>query len=1294
MASSSALVTINNVKYSVGEAYSDTTLNQFLRKTLGLTGTKVLCREGGCGVCVVYVEEPDPNQPGSTIKRSINSCLCPILSCDGWNITTVEGTGNQKKPSQLQQQLTSHNGTQCGYCTPGMVMNMHALTKMSEGQKLTEQTVENSFDGNICRCTGYRPILDAFKTFAHDSKSKLLDLEDVGLSLQICPKNGSPCSGRCHHEHDSITEVLPTHDLGASSSWYRPKSLAELYTLLEGPLKGKKVFLVAGHTSVGVYDDGPCDALVDTKKIVELTQITTDATEGVTVGANVSLTHLIQVLREPAAKNPAQYHYMDVLADHISKVASVPIRNAASWTGNLMLKRAHNEFPSDVFLCFELAEAVITIGNKDGTSSVSPSQLLTTNFDDPKQVILKATFHPKPSNVLYRTYKIMPRSQNSHALVNAGFRAEVDSYQTGKRIIRSIALIFGNINPSFIYAIHTQKFLIEADMADPAVLQGALGRLRNELQPKAYPAEPSLEYRTNLACALFYKFALEILGDVADQRYRSAVGQLVRPLSSGQQDYPTEPKNYPLTLPIPKLESVVQCTGQAKYISDMDSSTMLHAAFVLSEQGSADITQIDSTNALKVNGVVRVITSIDIPGSNNFVAPPGVAEELLASRQVVFAGQPVAIVVATSQVAAENGAKQVKAVYANVKTPILTCQDAIQAKSFYPAIDDLKVGDAEAAIASAPHQVKGSMELGGQMHFYMETQVAVCTPTEDGMDVEAGTQWVDAVQDGVAQVLAMNKSSINVSCKRVGGAYGGKITRNTWIAASAALAAQLTGRQVKMHLSFWDNAKLVGKRNPYHTEYHAGFDADGKLQGVYINAYVDCGAAPNDNPISGLGTWGDNAYFCPNWKFSMTACKTNTPPNTWTRAPGSTEAIYFIEHVMEHIAKFLNKPSIDVKYLNLFKNGDKCITGQTIDNCNLTDLTQQFLKNVEYQKRFNAVQIFNKESRWRKKGISVTPMKYGVVWNSNLYNCFVTIFHNGGAVAVAHGGSEIGQGINTKVAQAVAYELGISMELISIKPNMSLTNANATSTGGSVTSELVTLAALDCCKQLLSRINPTRQAMQGKSWPEVIEKCFTDGMDLTARSWVAPKTDVAPIYYNTWGVTCTEVEIDVLTGEHQILRLDVLHDCGESMSPLIDIGQIEGAVVMGLGYYTSEQLKYDEKSGQLLTYNTWYYKPPTTKDIPADFRVQILKNAPNPVGVLRSKVVAEPPLCMTCSVVFALRNACDAARQEIGKGREWFQLDAPMTVERTQGYCLPDISQYTYGPTKPTKISLRLRLTR
>lgn len=266
---------------------------------------------------------------------------------------------------------------------------------------------------------------------------------------------------------------------------------------------------------------------------------------------------------------------------------------------------------------------------------------------------------------------------------------------------------------------------------------------------------------------------MEILGDVADSRYRSAVGQLVRPLSSGQQDYPTEPKNYPLTQPIPKLESVVQCTGQAKvresskyyiaefsppvdfrlvlqYISDMDSFTMLHAAFVLSEQGSADITQIDGTNAMKVNGVVRVITSIDIPGANNFVAPPGVAEEVLASRRVVFAGQPVAIVVASklselhlysivdtarltifwrlaSQLAAEKGAKQVKVVYANVKTPILTCQDAIQAKSFYPAIDDLKVGDAEAAIASAPHQVKGSMDLGGQMHFYMETQVNECT---------------------------------------------------------------------------------------------------------------------------------------------------------------------------------------------------------------------------------------------------------------------------------------------------------------------------------------------------------------------------------------------------------------------------------------------------------------------------------------------------------------------------------------------------------------------------------------
>ncbi|XP_055334051.1 uncharacterized protein LOC129585412 [Paramacrobiotus metropolitanus] len=694
---------------------------------------------------------------------------------------------------------------------------------------------------------------------------------------------------------------------------------------------------------------------------------------------------------------------------------------------------------------------------------------------------------------------------------------------------------------------------------------------------------------------------------------------------------------------------------------------------------NADIQGIDSTDALKIPGVVRVITAMDIPGANNYNPAQVSAEELLATKQSLFAGQPVAVVVATSRDAAEAGAKAVKVTYANVKSPLLTCQDAIDAKSFFPPVNDLVIGDAASAIKSAPHQISGQMEIGAQFHFHMETQAAVCRPTEDGIDVEAATQWVDSVQDGVAQVLGMTKSRVNVQVKRIGGSYGAKITRSNIIASGCALAAYLVNRPVKFHMNLWDNNRAIGKRFPYLTNYQAGFDNNGKLMGVILDVYGNIGAQANDSAVNGELTWGDNTYNCANWKISMQNCKTNLPPSTWCRAPGSTEAIYFIEYVMEHIAKVLKKPSISVKQANFYKNGDKQITGQSISYCSIADVTTQLLKSADYQNRLQAVNDFNKNIRWRKRGISVTPMKYGTVWNGNQYSCHVAIFNNGGAVAVSHGGVEIGQRLNTKVAQVVAHELNIPLDQVSIKANMSFTSANATSTGGSMTSELCCLAALDCCSSLLARMKPVKDSVKADTpWADLVEKCYSQGIDLSARAWTAPQTADAPICYNTYGVTCCEVETKILTGEYQINRYDVLYDCGESMSPFVDVGQIEGAVIMGLGYYTSEELKYDSKTGELVTYSTWTYKPPSTKDIPIDFRVEILQNAPNPLGVLRSKLVAEPPLCMTNAVVFALRNACNAALDETKKGNDWFQFNAPVTLERFQGYCQLDLAQFTY----------------
>ncbi|OQV23094.1 Xanthine dehydrogenase [Hypsibius exemplaris] len=463
-------------------------------------------------------------------------------------------------------------------------------------------------------------------------------------------------------------------------------------------------------------------------------------------------------------------------------------------------------------------------------------------------------------------------------------------------------------------------------------------------------------------------------------------------------------------------------------------------------------------------------------------------------------------------------------------------------------------------------------------------------------------------------------------------------------------------------------------------KYRAATDAAGKLLGVVMDIYGDLGSSSNEiYRFQGILQWCDNVYFAPNWKINIHACKTNTPANTACRAPASTEGIYFIEHLLEHMSQVLKKPSLELRQLNFYINGDRMMGGATVKDFTLPALTDQLLQSSDYKSRSEAVATFNTANRWRKRGISVVPIRYAAHWNipTRIFHCLVAIFHGDGTVAVTHGGIEMGQGINTKIAQVVASELGVDMKYIDIQPTQAITTANGGITGGSVTSELVSLAAIDACRQLRTRIDVVRRIDPTKTWPQLIEDCFKKGVDLSARSGINAKTP-DHVAYNVYTAMCTEIELDILTGEFIINRLDILYDCGESMSPLIDVGQVEGAVEMGLGYYTSEEQIYDPKTGENLSYGTWKYKPPMAKDIPVDFRVTLLQNAPNPSGVLRSKLVGEPPLCGAASVVFALRNAIAANLNETGKGADWFTLVAPMTVERIQQYNRIEISQLRY----------------
>lgn len=552
---------------------------------------------------------------------------------------------------------------------------------------------------------------------------------------------------------------------------------------------------------------------------------------------------------------------------------------------------------------------------------------------------------------------------------------------------------------------------------------------------------------------------------------------------------------------------------------------------------------------------------------------------------------------------------------------------------------------------------------------HMETQSALAAPTDDGgVSLHSSTQWLDMTQRSAAILTGLPAGKVRVTIPRVGGAYGGKITRSLGVSSAVALATQILGVPVRCVLSLATNMFMMGKRNPFLCKYTVGFDDSAKLTAVKMDYIADCGyiAADTVGSMSMALTICDNAYYCPNWLVTPVLVKTNTPFNTACRGPGVCPAVFFIETMMDDIARSLKVSPLAVRTTNLYVKDQITPYKQPLPYCSLSSLWEQALGSMDFAARRAAVNTFNSLNRWRKRGIAINPQKYGLAWATATYSVYVAIMGHDGSVVVSHAGIESGQGINTKVAQVVALKLGVPLSSVTIELPTQVTNPNATCTGGSITSELCCAAAIDACNQLNARLDAVRKQLPPTAtWMDVINKGLQLMVDLSTRGWVAP-TSPTPFQYNSYGVVCTEVELDLLTGEQQILRADILFDCGQSLNPAVDVGQVQGGFLMGLGYFTTEQIKYDS-TGFLLTSGTWEYKPPAVKDIPIDLRVTLLPDSPNPAGVLRSKACGEPPLCMASNVVNALADALAAAWAELPTPpAPVLRINAPATVDYVQ----------------------------
>ncbi|KAJ6648665.1 Xanthine dehydrogenase [Pseudolycoriella hygida] len=1248
-----------------------TSLNTFIRQNAHLTGTKSMCLEGGCGACIVTVKRLH-----STTKKletfAVNSCLMPVYACHNVQVVTIEGIGNAKDGFSLEQtRLLQKHGSQCGYCTPGMVMNMHSLIE-SEEDGLTMEKVENSFGGNICRCTGYRSILDAFKSLAVDADSAFLcqDIEDLP---RVCNRSNS--CGVCP-ETFKESFGLKFKD---GTEWYKAFTVTEVLQILRDTTI-KQYMLVAGNTAHGVYRrPDNLKLFIDINDVSDLRNCAI-VDNILTIGANNNLSETQKILK--SFSNTSGFEYCTSLAEHIDLIANVPVRNIGTIAGNLSIKYQHNEFPSDMFIILETVGAKLTIidASTNRTSVVEVAKFLSLDMN--KKVILNVKL-PMLDKRFYklRTYKVMIRAQNAHAYVNGGFLVKFNS-----NIVDSARVCFGGINPKFVHAEDTQAFLRGKNLQSNKTLKLALNVLKNELHPNDVLPEASPAYRKRLAISLFYRFVLSTCNEsYIKPEFRSGANVLQRPLSKGTQSYESHKDQFPLTESIPKYEGIAQVSGAAIYSNDVPTyPTELWAAFVPATKVHSKLGKIDASDALKIPGVRYFYSALDIPGENNFTpsifAPFGMFEfeQIFVSHKsdVLFYGQPVGIILADTFSLANYAATKVKVSYIQNDSymgmamnlfygdkPVLpTLQDVVNSDAKYKKF----VQTTNTNIYDSSKTIRGRVAFGGQYHYTMEPQTTVCTPTDDGIKVYTSTQWTDFTQIAISGCLKVPTNSVHLELKRVGGAYGGKVTRASLIACACALGCYLTRRPVRFVMTIESNMEVIGKRNAMIGEYTATVDPNGKIESLNYNTFHDAGSSFNEPISSSVAISHANCYDASKWNLKSEDVKTDAPSHTWCRAPRTLEMIGLAETVMEHISKVLSKDPMSVRLENM--------PSESL----IRTMIPAFLKDVDFNDRKRSVDDFNKANRWSKKGIAVVPMQYPIA-NKSPHTAYVAVYHNDGTVVVSHGGVEMGQGINTKVTQVVAHAFGIAPSFVQVRNSDSVIGANCIASAGSVASEMVCLAALKACEQILEQLKPIREKNPNATWPELTQVAYMNQLSLKAVYSTQAKDKTQ---YPVCALACAEIEADLLTGNIQLTRVDILEDVGQSANPLIDIGQVEGAFIMGVGYWLTEDLVYDRTTGQLLTNRTWNYKPPGAKDIPVDFRVSFLKNSTNHLIPLRSKgslnpqstvksckfvfisAVGEPALTLAISAIFALRYALQSARSDSGiKNDPWFELTTPATPE-------------------------------
>ncbi len=1252
--------TLNGRVVRVENHSPNTTLLEYLRGT-GQTGSKEGCAEGDCGACSVAILDRDAG--GKTCYRAINSCLVPLPLLAGRDVVTVEGVAQDGRLHPIQQAMVNCHGSQCGYCTPGFIMSLfegYYRDDLKEAWQWDDQLC-----GNLCRCTGYRSICEA----AHEALAQKAHSPDGKDGFAARLQQGNLDLAGARYESDG-------------EKYFRPISLAELLRLLREHPEAR---MVAGATELGLeitkkYKKFP--TLISVEAVAELKKITCTEKEW-SVGAAANLTQVEDAL---GAEYPA-------LARMLRVFGSRQIRNRATLGGNLATASPIGD-SAPVLLALDAKVAIAHLKDDTVGERIIPLQdffiayrktALQPNEVLARIIIPRGVSQPGLKRQL-DWFKVSKRREMDISTVAGCFVVDLD----GDGIVRHARLAYGGVAAMSARARKAEAALLGRPWSAESI-HFVLPILCQEFAPIS-DVRGEANYRQGLITRLLEKFYFENAAAGGPPAVKDSVlPPRVTPVSTPARK----------STPPPHESAHKHVTGEAIYTDDQNPAKgMLETWPVCSPHARAKILKRDATEARRMPGVKAVLLAEDIPGQND-VGAVKKDEVLLADREVFYHGHLVALVVGESQEACRAAAAKVVVEYEPL-TPLLSLEQAVSEGSFHNEPNFIRRGDAARGLQDAPLTLEGEFELGGQEHFYLETHAARAERGEDGaMRVVSSTQHPSEVQSVVAHVLHLPANKVIVHSPRMGGGFGGKETQANTPAALAALAAWHTGRQVRVRFNRDQDMMLTGHRHPFLARFKAVYDAQGMLLALQAQLYsnggwsLDLSQAVTDRALFHL----DNCYYIPQVEIQGRVAKLNVSSNTAFRGFGGPQGMLVIEEIMDRVARKLGLPPELVRERNLYRDTGETNTthyGQEIEDNRIPAIWQELKRTSEFAQRREAVQQWNQENPWRKRGLAMTPVKFGIsftVTHLNQAGALVLVYQDG-TVQVSHGGTEMGQGIHTNMRTIAAKELGIKSDNIRVMDTSTDKVPNTSATAASSGTDLNGAAVKNACDTIRTRLVPvalellkekTNRATTAENLifaeglifdrarphdtipiSEVVQKAYFQRISLSATGyyrtpdihWDRVRGRGKPFHYFAYGAAATEVEVDGFTGMMRVLRVDILQDTGDSINAGVNRGQVEGGFVQGMGWLTGEELKWDAQ-GRLLTHSPDTYKIPSVGDRPRIFNTNLLSNATQGTVIHGSKAVGEPPLMLAISAREAIRDAMAAFGTPGGE----VKLASPATCE-------------------------------